>query len=96
MSEFEKAVTGLGEECGVFGAYDVDGQDVALQRIMVFMSGLMLQLLCTQRLIMAMAHGLIGMVVLLCLTIIVLLLMALQLHSFQFLLILQLILAATS
>ena len=29
MSEFEKAVTGLGEECGVFGAYDVDGQDVA-------------------------------------------------------------------
>ena len=24
MSEFEKAVTGLGEECGVFGAYDVD------------------------------------------------------------------------
>ena len=23
MSEFEKAVTGLGEECGVFGAYDV-------------------------------------------------------------------------
>ena len=29
MSEFEKAVTGLGEECGVFGAYDVDGHDVA-------------------------------------------------------------------
>ncbi len=25
MSEFEKAVTGLGEECGVFGAYDMDG-----------------------------------------------------------------------
>lgn len=24
MSEFEKAVTGLGEECGVFGAYDMD------------------------------------------------------------------------
>ena len=29
MSEFEKAVTGLGEECGVFGAYYVDGHDVA-------------------------------------------------------------------
>ena len=29
MSEFEKAVTGLGEECGVFGAYDIDGHDVA-------------------------------------------------------------------
>ena len=29
MSEFEKAVTGLGEECGVFGAYDRDGHDVA-------------------------------------------------------------------
>ena len=29
MSEFEKAVTGLGEECGVFGAYDVDGHAVA-------------------------------------------------------------------
>ncbi len=26
---FEKAVTGLGEECGVFGAYDMDGRDVA-------------------------------------------------------------------
>ena len=25
----KKAVTGLGEECGVFGAYDVDGHDVA-------------------------------------------------------------------
>ena len=25
MSKFEKAVTGLGEECGVFGAYDMDG-----------------------------------------------------------------------
>ena len=24
MSKFEKAVTGLGEECGVFGAYDMD------------------------------------------------------------------------
>ena len=29
MSDFEKVVTGLGEECGVFGAYDMDGQDVA-------------------------------------------------------------------
>lgn len=29
MSEFESAVTGLGEECGVFGAYDLDGKDVA-------------------------------------------------------------------
>lgn len=29
MSKFEKAVTGLGEECGVFGAYDMDGHDVA-------------------------------------------------------------------
>lgn len=28
MSKFEKAVTGLGEECGVFGAYDMDGHDV--------------------------------------------------------------------
>ena len=27
--DFEKVVTGLGEECGVFGAYDMDGQDVA-------------------------------------------------------------------
>ena len=27
MSEFEKAVTGLGEECGVFGAYDGDFPD---------------------------------------------------------------------
>ena len=25
MSEFEKVTTGLGEECGVFGAYDMDG-----------------------------------------------------------------------
>ena len=24
MSDFEKVVTGLGEECGVFGAYDMD------------------------------------------------------------------------
>ena len=29
MSEFEKVTTGLGEECGVFGAYDMDGHDVA-------------------------------------------------------------------
>lgn len=29
MSEFEKISTGLGEECGVFGAYDMDGGDVA-------------------------------------------------------------------
>ncbi|MDD2979076.1 MAG: amidophosphoribosyltransferase [Hespellia sp.] len=29
MSDFEKAVTGLGEECGVFGAYDMTGSDVA-------------------------------------------------------------------
>ena len=28
MSEFEKVTTGLGEECGVFGAYDMDGGDV--------------------------------------------------------------------
>ena len=29
MSKFERAATGLGEECGVFGAYDLDGRDVA-------------------------------------------------------------------
>ena len=29
MSDFEKVTTGLGEECGVFGAYDMDGGDVA-------------------------------------------------------------------
>ncbi|MDD3360090.1 MAG: amidophosphoribosyltransferase [Hespellia sp.] len=29
MSDFEKVVTGLGEECGVFGAYDMTGGDVA-------------------------------------------------------------------
>ena len=29
MSDFEKVTTGLGEECGVFGAYDTDGGDVA-------------------------------------------------------------------
>ncbi len=29
MTEFEKNASGLGEECGVFGAYDMDGHDVA-------------------------------------------------------------------
>lgn len=29
MTEFERVSTGLGEECGVFGAYDMDGRDVA-------------------------------------------------------------------
>ena len=29
MENFEKVTTGLGEECGVFGAYDMDGGDVA-------------------------------------------------------------------
>ena len=29
MSEFEKITTGMGDECGVFGAYDMDGGDVA-------------------------------------------------------------------
>ena len=29
MEKFEKLTTGLGEECGVFGAYDLDGEDVA-------------------------------------------------------------------
>ncbi len=29
MEEFGKVTTGLGEECGVFGAYDMDGGDVA-------------------------------------------------------------------
>lgn len=29
MTEFEKTASGLGEECGVFGAYDMDGHDVA-------------------------------------------------------------------
>ena len=29
MSEFENITTGMGEECGVFGAYDMDGGDVA-------------------------------------------------------------------
>ena len=30
MSNYEKITTGMGEECGVFGAYDMDGGDVAL------------------------------------------------------------------
>ena len=29
MTEFSRVSTGLGEECGVFGAYDMDGHDVA-------------------------------------------------------------------
>ena len=29
MNKFEKVTTGLGEECGVFGAYNMDGGDVA-------------------------------------------------------------------
>ncbi len=29
MGELEKMTTGLSEECGVFGAYDMDGGDVA-------------------------------------------------------------------
>ena len=29
MKEFERVSTGTGEECGVFGAYDMDGRDVA-------------------------------------------------------------------
>ncbi len=29
MSRFERVETGLGEECGVFGAYDMKGRDVA-------------------------------------------------------------------
>lgn len=29
MERFEKVTTGLGEECGVFGVYDMDGGDVA-------------------------------------------------------------------
>ena len=37
MSKFEKAVTGLGEECGVFGAYDMDGHDVAASIITDFL-----------------------------------------------------------
>lgn len=30
MTDFEKSSTGLGEECGVFGAYNLDGGDVAV------------------------------------------------------------------
>ncbi len=29
MKDYEKVTTGMGEECGVFGAYDMDGGDVA-------------------------------------------------------------------
>lgn len=29
MDDFERVSTGMGEECGVFGAYDMDGGDVA-------------------------------------------------------------------
>ena len=29
MTRYEHITTGLGEECGVFGAYDMDGRDVA-------------------------------------------------------------------
>ena len=29
MSDFERIATGLGEECGVFGAYDLAGDNVA-------------------------------------------------------------------
>ena len=29
MNQFEQVTTGMGEECGVFGAYDMDGGDVA-------------------------------------------------------------------
>ncbi len=29
MTELETISTGVGEECGVFGAYDMDGRDVA-------------------------------------------------------------------
>lgn len=29
MNQFEKVTTGMGEECGVFGAYDMDGGNVA-------------------------------------------------------------------
>ena len=29
MNEFERVTTGMGEECGVFGAYDLDGNDIA-------------------------------------------------------------------
>ena len=29
MTAYEHITTGTGEECGVFGAYDIDGRDVA-------------------------------------------------------------------
>ena len=29
MSRIDKVMTGLGEECGVFGAYDMDGGNMA-------------------------------------------------------------------
>ncbi|MCP1103409.1 amidophosphoribosyltransferase [Aequitasia blattaphilus] len=29
MTDFEKVTTGMGEECGVFGAYDLKGEDVS-------------------------------------------------------------------
>ena len=29
MTRYEYITTGTGEECGVFGAYDLDGRDVA-------------------------------------------------------------------
>ena len=29
MTAYEHITTGTGEECGVFGAYDMDGRDVA-------------------------------------------------------------------
>ena len=41
MNKLEKVTTGLGEECGVFGAYDMDGGDVApsvYYGLFVFMS----------------------------------------------------------
>ena len=36
MNKLEKVTTGLGEECGVFGAYDMDGGDVARPYTMGF------------------------------------------------------------
>lgn len=35
MSELERVETGLGEECGVFGAYDMDGAMLRRQCTMV-------------------------------------------------------------
>ena len=37
MSNYEKITTGMGEECGIFGAYDMDGGDVAHLYIMVYL-----------------------------------------------------------